>query len=145
MTETNQDKYELLLQEFIEQRNAIKSMILDLEKVKVRIDTLLPDSLDKRFLRIFEEKVKTMTELFRVILDMRKEIIKNAKDEIELRKRFIGNDDDEFDISIFNVKKIADRIEKLSKDKKLIEQKTDLLPTVDVTSEINDKIEKENK
>lgn len=144
MTETNQDKYELLLQEFIEQRNAIKLMILDLEKIKARIDSLLPDSIDKRFIRIFEEKVKTMTELFRVILDMRKEIIKNAKDEIELRKRFISNDDDEFDISIFNVKKIAERVERLSKDKKLIEQTAESLPLVDGTSEINNKKEKEN-
>lgn len=145
MTENNQDKYELLLQEFIDQRNAIKLMILDLEKVKVRIDSLLPDSIDKRFIRIFEEKVKAMTELFRVILDMRKEIIKNAKDEIELRKRFLGNDDDEFDISIFNVKKIAERVERLSKDKKLIEQNTESLASVDVTSEIDDKKVKENK
>ncbi len=144
MTENNQEKYESLLQEFIDQRNAIKLMISDLEKVKSRIDSLLPDSIDKRFIRIFEEKVKTMTELFRVILDMRKEIIKNAKDEIELRKRFLGNDDDEFDISIFNVKKIAERVERLSRDKKFIEQNTEALPSVDVTSEIDDKKVKEN-
>ena len=144
MTENNQEKYESLLQEFIDQRNAIKLMISDLEKVKSRIDSLLPDSIDKRFIRIFEEKVKTMTELFRVILDMRKEIIKNAKDEIELRKRFLGNDDDEFDIRIFNVKKIAERVERLSRDKKFIEQNTEALPSVDVTSEIDDKKVKEN-
>jgi hypothetical protein len=121
MTETNQVKYELLIDEFVQQRDAIKLMIEDLEKVKIKIDTLLPDSIDKRFVRLFEEKVKAMTELFRVILDMRKEIIKNAKDEIELRKKFLGSDDDDdFDINIFNIKKIAERVEKLSRDKRMI-------------------------
>jgi len=136
----NQEKFELLLEEFSSQRDAIKVMIDDLEKVKQRIDTLLPESVDKRFIRFFEEKVKTMTELFRVILDMRKEIIKNAKDEIELRKKFLGNeDDDDFDIGIFNIKKIAERVEKLSKDKKHIEQTFALPLSTDITEEQNDK------
>jgi hypothetical protein len=140
MTETNQVKYELLIDEFVQQRDAIKLMIEDLEKVKIKIDTLLPDSIDKRFVRLFEEKVKAMTELFRVILDMRKEIIKNAKDEIELRKKFlVSDDDDDFDINIFNIKKIAERVEKLSRDKRMIEQNVTILPT-EITNE-----EKENK
>jgi hypothetical protein len=120
----NLDKYEALIQEFVDQRDAIKKMIVDLENIKSNIEILFPKGIDKRYIRFFEEKVKTMTELFRVILDMRKEIIKNTKDEIELRQKFNG-DDDEFDIEgIFNIKKIADRVEKLRKEKLTIEQKT---------------------
>lgn len=118
------DKYEELIGEFITQRDAIKLMIIDLEKIKQKIDTLLPDSLDKRFIRFFEEKVKSITEVFRVMLDLRKEIIKNTKDEIELRKKFLGGDDDDFDIdSIFNIKKLADKVEKLRKETLEIEHK----------------------
>ena len=78
------DIYENLINEFIEQRNAIKIMILELEKIKEKIDSLFGNSLDKRYMRFFEEKIKSVTELFKTILDMRKEIIKNAKDEFEL-------------------------------------------------------------
>jgi len=118
------EKYESLINEFIDQRNAIKIMITDLEKYQEKIGVLFPDTIDKRFVRLFEEKVKAMTELFRVILDMRKEIIKNTKDEIELRKRYIGGDDNDIDVeSIFNIKKIAEKVEKLRKDKIQIEHK----------------------
>jgi len=114
------DQYENLINEFINQRNAIKSMIVDLEKIKVRIDSLFPETLDKRYIRFFEEKVKSMTDLFRVILDMRKEIIKNTKDEFELRRKISnGDNDNEFD---FDIKKIAKRVEELSSKKILIEQ-----------------------
>lgn len=129
MSEQKQDHLETLLKEFVEQRDAIKLMIVDLERVKSKIETILPDSVDKRFMRFFEEKVKTITELFRVILDMRKEIIKNSKDEIELRKKFIGTDDDDIDIEgIFNIKKIAERVEKLRKEKIGLEQTLVLPP-----------------
>ena len=39
---------------------------------------------NRSYRRFFEEKIKSVTELFRVMLDMRKEIIKNTKDEFEL-------------------------------------------------------------
>ena len=145
MSENNIDKYETLIQEFIDQRNSIKNMITDLETIKSNIDVLFPKSIDRRYVRFFEEKVKTMTELFRVILDMRKEIIKNTKDEIELRQNFSSGDDD-FDIEgIFNIKKIADRVEKLRKEKLELEQKiTSELPQIEASEISLDAIEIEN-
>lgn len=142
MAENSIDKYETLIQEFIEQRNSIKTMITDLEAIKTNIDILFPKTIDRRYVRFFEEKVKTMTELFRVILDMRKEIIKNTKDEIELRQKFASGDDD-FDIEgIFNIKKIADRVEKLRKEKLGIEQKiTNDIPQIEESEIALDAIE----
>lgn len=124
MSDNEYDIYQNLIDEFIVQRNAIKEMITDLEKIKSKIDTLFPEQLDKRFIRFFEEKVKSVTELFRVILDMRKEIIKNTKDEIELRRKVSSSGDEDID-GIFDIKKIAERVERLRKEKEKMEQKID--------------------
>jgi|LSQX01.2.fsa_nt_gb hypothetical protein len=132
MLQTPDEIYDDLIKEFMSQRNAIKEMINDLEQIKSKIDTLFPQQLDKRYMRFFEEKIKSVTELFKVILDMRKEIIKNTKDEFELRRK-INSLDDPSDIDgIFDIKKIAERVEMLRKEKKKLEQnnKTSVLTEV---------------
>ena len=113
--------YSNLIEEFVEQRNSLKKMINDLEEFKVKIDTLLPDKIDKRFIRYFEEKIKVVTELFKAILDIRKEISKITKDEYELRRKLEINDDDEDISDLFDIKKIADRVDKLRKQNILLE------------------------
>jgi hypothetical protein len=113
--------YSNLIEEFVEQRNSLKKMINDLEEFKVKIDTLLPDKIDKRFIRYFEEKIKVVTELFKAILDIRKEISKITKDEYELRRKLEINDDDEDISDLFDIKKIADRVDKLRKENILLE------------------------
>jgi hypothetical protein len=85
--EIQQSRIEHLLKEYDVHRDAIKSMIVDLEKIRTKVDTLIPDHLDARFMRYFEEKVKSVTALFNSLLDMRKEIAKSIKDEIEIRRR----------------------------------------------------------
>jgi hypothetical protein len=129
------DVYENLINEFIEQRNAIKEMISELEKIKLKLDVLFPESLDKRYIRFFEEKMKAMTDLFRVMLDMRKEIIKNTKDEFELRRKLSSNDDDSDLEGIFDIKRIADKVEKLRKEKLKLEQKIDKDEDMPITLE----------
>ena len=100
--------YSSLVEEFVEQRNSLKKMIEDLEVFKSKIDTLLPDKIDKRFVRYFEEKIKAVTELFKAILDIRKEISKITKDEFELRRKLdVGDDDEDID-GMFDIKRIAD-------------------------------------
>ena len=90
--------------------------------IKEKIDKILPDSMDKRYVRFFEEKIKSITELFRTILDMRKEIAENAKDEFMLRQKISGPDLDDYE-SIFDIRKIAQRVEKLTNAKTTIEEK----------------------
>lgn len=124
MSETDFDIYQKLINEFVDQRNSIKEMITDLEKFKARIDQILPENLDKRYMRFFEEKIKAVTELFKVILDMRKEIIKNTKDEFELRRKISSGGDDDDVNELFDIKKIAERVDKLRKEKDKIEQKS---------------------
>ena len=89
-----EQQFSNLLDEFKEQRDAIKEMVKDLEVIKGRIHQLIPDTLDNRYVRYFEEKVKALTALFNVVLDMRKEITSSLKIEIELRKKISGEGED---------------------------------------------------
>jgi len=106
-----------LLREFKGHRAAIMQMIGDIEKLKGKIDTLLPDQLDARYVRYFEEKVKTATEFFKTLLEMRKEIQKSLKDEIELRRK-INVDEKSLGIEdIIDIRKLASKVEEFKEKK----------------------------
>jgi len=116
---------EQLIIQFEDQRKAILQMIDQLETIKQKIDLLIPDTLDKRYLRFFEEKVKTITNLFTTLLEMRKEITKNLKEEIEIRRKILMKETD-FDFeSTIDVRKIADKIESFKKKRDNIKEKLD--------------------
>jgi len=115
MNEASNNKIEELLKEFYIHRDSIKSMVQDLEKLKERIDKLFPETLDARYIRFFEEKIKTITSLFNSLLEMRKEIAKNVKDEIEIRSRMdTGTPEEELE-KYLDVRKLADRVEEFRK------------------------------
>jgi len=125
-----------LLNEYNSHRQAIKNMIVEMESLKENINTLIPESIDKRFKFYFEERMKTLTLFFNSLLDMRKEIIKSVKDEIELRRKLdkTGKDDDIADF--LDIKKIAKKVEsfqKFSRDK-LEDSKEKVLDKVSVLS-----------
>ena len=90
-------------------------MIVDLEKIQAKVDSIFPETMDKRFIRIFEEKVKAATGLFGALLDMRKEIARSVKDEIEARRRLDGGDGDSKLEDILDVRKIARKVELFQK------------------------------
>lgn len=106
-----------LIEEFTENRQALKSMITDLEKLRLNIDKLFPDTLDKRYMRFFEEKIKSATELFKAILDVRKEISKSLKTEIELIGKVLFNED-EIELTHQELSRLTDQVDKF-KSKKL--------------------------
>lgn len=103
-----------LLKEYNDHRAAIKKMIVDLEKIQVKVDTIFPETMDKRFIRIFEEKIKAVTGLFNSLLDMRKEIAHSIKDEIEVRRRLGGEGDSKLE-DLLDVRKIAKKVELFQK------------------------------
>jgi hypothetical protein len=102
-----------LFTDYTEQRAELKKMVLDLEKVKAKIDTLFPDQVTARNRFQFDEKIKTASALFSSLLEIRKEIIKSLKDEIELRRRF-DIEEREAEESDDEIREIAGRIEELS-------------------------------
>jgi len=74
---TREEKSDELLLEFKNQRDEIVKMVQEIELLKANISKLFPEKMDSRYSHFFEEKVKTMTAFFNVLLDMRKEIIKS--------------------------------------------------------------------
>ena len=111
-----QERINFLLAEYDEHRLAIKDMIEDLEKIRVKIDSLIPERLDARHMRFFEEKVKSITGLFNSLLEMRKEIAKSVKDEIEIRRR-IKTDDDLIDVEdMLDIRSMAEKVDKFKEE-----------------------------
>lgn len=109
-----------LLGEYKDHRAAVKDMIKDLEKLKDNIEKLFPEKLDQRYMRLFEEKIKSTTALFNALLDMRKEVSKTIKDEIEIRRKITkdggGTDGIIEDIeNILDIRKMAKKVEKFKK------------------------------
>lgn len=127
-TNKTEEIVEGLLLEFKEQRDSLKLMILDLEKVKEKIDNLFPEgTLDKRYSRFFEEKVKSATGIFSALLDIRKEISRGLKDEIELRRKLVKEEKD-FGAGLENlldIGNLASKFEKLQKVNNKAKEKVD--------------------
>lgn len=114
-----EQKINSLLGEYDDHRDAIKNMIVDLEKIRENIDKLIPDTLEARYIRFFEEKIKTITALFNSLLEMRKEIAKSVKDEIDIRRR-IKDKNEMIDIEgLLDVRSMAKTIDefKITTDK----------------------------
>jgi hypothetical protein len=124
MEQSNQQIIQELLLEFKEHRNAIKVMITDIEDIKENIDRLIPKKLDARYARFFEEKVKSVTELFKTLLEMRKEIQKSLKEEIDLRRK-INIDETEQDIeSVIDIRGLANKVQDFQDKRKQMRKDT---------------------
>lgn len=114
-----------LLEEFKEHRAAVKQMIDDLEKLKANVDKLFPTKLDARYARFFEEKVKSVTEFFKTLLEMRKEIQKSLKEEIDLRRKIDLDEMDEEDIEkVIDIRALADKVQGFQDKRKKLREST---------------------
>ena len=131
------DRIEQLLKEFSDQRDALNKMVTELEVIKSKVDRLFPETLDSRYVRFFNEKVQSATELFKAVLDIRKEIMKSLKDEIEMRKKFeLKIDDDEELEKLVDVRSLARKIEKINETRK-----SELEKKVEEFSSVQDEME----
>ena len=111
-----------LIGEFSETRDEIKNMIIEIEEISKNVKDLFPDKFDARYRMIFQERVKATTELFKTLLDMRKELTKSIKDEIDIRRKIksgkIENLEDLLDMS-----HIMDRIGEFQETTKKVKKK----------------------
>jgi len=62
----NDDINSSLLTEYRECRASIKKMVIDLEALTEKLILIFPDKIDNRFKYLFEEKVRTMTDLIKL-------------------------------------------------------------------------------
>ena len=141
--QTNEEIISDLLTEFKVHRNAVMEMITDIEKLKAKIDTIIPDKLDSRYVRFFEEKVKTATEFFKTLLEMRKEIQKSLKDEIDLRRKINVKEGNMEIEDIIDIRKMADKVEEFSRKKAKLHEKT-VVEAQEATDEIAVEVKKIN-
>lgn len=113
MSDKIEDDYVKLLEEYREQRESLKIMVTDLELMRKNIDNIFPTEFkDARYKFIFEQKIKTATELLKTLLDIRREITKSIKDEIEIRKKITPAKDD--DGEELDIRALAKKIESLN-------------------------------
>jgi hypothetical protein len=105
-----------LIEEFSKQREQLKIMVTELEKLKDGIEKIFPERLDARYSRFFEEKIKTVTELFKAILEIKKEISKTIKDEIDLRNKYESGEtlDEDNYLGEADIRTLVKRIEQLN-------------------------------
>jgi len=106
-----------LLQEYKENREALKVLLTDIEAIKEQVTNIFPDTIDKRYKYLFEEKIKTATAFFNSLLDIRKEISRSLKDEMEVRRKISGAGIGDLE-DLLNIAELADRVERaqMSKD-----------------------------
>jgi len=113
-----------LLDEFKSQRDQIVSMVEEVEGLRQQVALLFPESIDSRTRRFLEDKVKAMVAFYNVLLDMRKEISKSIKDELEVRRRLDDNDVDLDDIdSLLDIRELSKKVEKFGDDKTKLQKK----------------------
>ena len=109
-----------LLEDFTIQRQALLTMVEDVEELKENINKLFPEKLNARYAKFFEDKVKTAVAMFNVLLDIRKELLKTTKDEIDIRRKVVGKGDLN---DLIDVRKLASKIEKFDDKKEKLEKK----------------------
>ena len=113
-----------LLNEFKSQRDQIVAMVEEVEGLRKQVALLFPESIDSRTRRFLEDKVKAMVAFYNVLLDMRKEISKSIKDELEVRRRLDDNEVDLEDIdSLLDIRELSKKVEKFGDDKTKLQKK----------------------
>jgi len=112
-----------LIDMFGNERIELSKMIDELTIIKKSISELFPETLNARNILFLQEKVKTVTELFKSILEIRKELIKSIKDEIDLRNKVKNVDDFSEILDKINVRDLAKKVKKFQDEteKKVIE------------------------
>lgn len=96
-------------------RNSLHSMINEIDYLKTKVEKLFPEDMDMRNVRVFEERIKTVTGFFSTILDIRKEINRSLKDEIEIRRKLKINDNEESFLKNFSIQDIVAKIKREEK------------------------------
>jgi hypothetical protein len=114
---------ESLLEEFQLQRTEIKDMVVEIEKLRVQVSLLFPETIDARTRKFLEDKVKTMVGFYNVLLDMRKEISKSIKDELEFRRKMGGDDFDFDDIDeLLDIRELSKKVEQFQEKKNKLQK-----------------------
>lgn len=120
-----------LIEDYKINRDKLKQLATEIEALKDRLSEIMPtDSRDFRQRYIMDEKIKIVSSVIGNLLDIRKEISKSIKDEIEMRNK-LGTDEDDINIAkLFNkMRKWGYKIENMgdTMEQKIENNKNDAL------------------
>lgn len=113
-----------LLIEFKEQREQIKGMVTEVEMLRDQMSMLFPEKINATTRKFLEDKIKTMVSFYNVLLDMRKEISKSVREELDFRRRLENEEFDPDDISdLLDISDISKKVEKFKENKQKLQNK----------------------
>ena len=108
-------KIDALLSKYGKSRDELLSYLTDLDKLKTKIESIFPTTIDYRSKFVLEEKIKAMSAFFGTMLNVRQEYNRTIKDEITLRQKI--TDDENDDPQDIDVRAIADQVDKIQTEK----------------------------
>lgn len=110
---------ERLIKELAENRKKLYNMISSVEGLRDKLEELLPQKIDFRSKWMIPERMKTVSEIIKNELSVRKQIDDSIKLESDLR---LKNSDSEDGLITENIKTIAKAMEQYQKEKELEQQ-----------------------
>lgn len=119
-----QTKYEELLGELGNSRGKLTEMLNEIEGCKNAVlDTAKSNDYRNRYAK--EERIKTISAFYSLLLQTRQEYTRNIISEIELRRKLEKGDDGEIELDI---SKIAKQLESIKKTQKKVDDSKLLKP-----------------
>ncbi|MCK5018454.1 MAG: hypothetical protein KAS32_15450 [Candidatus Peribacteraceae bacterium] len=117
MAEDNDKVKKGLIQEIGDNRKALHTMIKDIKDFREKMDILLPNKVDFKQKWILQERMKTMTEIIKSELAVRKELNDSVKLESDMRRK----DTAENTTTAGDIKALARAVEVYEQEKKSTE------------------------
>jgi len=100
--EKNDDLYIGLIEEIRTNREEMGEMLKTATQFREQVNTILPSTTDFKRRYLVEEKMKLITSIFGVELDIRKQRETSLKTELELRRKISGEEDDRSKNAVYN-------------------------------------------
>ena len=97
-----------LIKEIESSRTTLLTYVSDVESLLNKISSLFPVNLDFRNKHVLEDKLKVSSSFYTTLLNLRQEIHKSLKDEIELRRKT----DEKKRGEEIDIRALADAVEK---------------------------------
>lgn len=130
-TSKSHSKYEELLDELSSSRNKLTEMLDEIEGCKNAVmDTARSNDYRNKYAK--EERIKTISAFYSLLLQTRQEYTRNIISEIDLRRKLEKGNDNEVELDITKIAKQLEAIKKTQKkvnDSKLLKPAQILMET----------------
>ena len=122
----DKSKIFLLVDELSENREKLHSMLDDVAGFRKTLDDLLPKHVDYKSKWVIPERIKTVTEVIKSELAIRKQIDESVKTEVDIRRKEGDETQEQLAGDIRHIAKAIEFMEK-KKTETIVEQKDDVV------------------